>query len=158
MSHKRHLSPSVVSMLALCALLAPLSVVQAMDFGDFMNPSRWMGGKNDDRYDDDEGGPYGPAPYGNYGAPPAYGAPPYGAPYQIPYAPAPVGAPLAPAMPARPAQPTMNDEALREIEALKRRIEELESGQQHQSRPAPAPMAPSAPLEWPGAPAFRPMN
>lgn len=74
--------------------------VQAFDFGNMMNPSKWMGGKDDDdRYYDDYGpgpgygypGTYGPgygAPgYGDpamYGAPgyaePGYGAPVYGAP------------------------------------------------------------------------------
>ena len=48
---------------------------QAMDFGNMMNPSKWMGGGNNDRYYG--GGPgYGGPGYG-YGGPGAYG-PGYG--------------------------------------------------------------------------------
>jgi hypothetical protein len=60
-----------------CLAVAP--GVQAIDFGNMMNPSKWMGGNND-RYDDYyDYGPYGP--YGGYG-PGWYGSPyghgPYG--------------------------------------------------------------------------------
>ena len=41
-----------------------------MDMGNMMNPSRWMGGNNNDRYDDYRGGPV----YG-YGGAPAYSEP-----------------------------------------------------------------------------------
>jgi len=42
----------------------------AMDMGKMMNPSKWMGGNNDnDRYDDYRGGPG----YGYPGGPPGYG-------------------------------------------------------------------------------------
>jgi hypothetical protein len=54
---------------------------QAMDFGNMMNPSKWMGGGNNDRYYG--GGPgYGGPGYG-YGGPVGYGAGPgygYGGP------------------------------------------------------------------------------
>ena len=60
----------------------------AMDMGNMMNPSKWMGGNNDnDRYDDYGGGPgygyggpgYGGAPGYGYGGDPSYGgAPGYG--------------------------------------------------------------------------------
>ena len=54
----------------------------AMDMGNMMNPSKWMGGNNDnDRYDDYRGGPgYGYPGYGpgyGYGGAPGYG-PGYG--------------------------------------------------------------------------------
>ena len=53
----------------------------AMDMGNMMNPSKWMGGnKNSDRYDD-YGGPggYGGGPGGYGGGPGGYGgAPGYG--------------------------------------------------------------------------------
>jgi len=48
--------------------------VQAFDFGDMMNPSKWMGGRNNDRYSD-----YGPGPGYGYGGPGyGYGGPGYG--------------------------------------------------------------------------------
>jgi hypothetical protein len=50
----------------------------AFDFGDMMNPGKWMGGGDRDRYDDypEESypGPYGGGPYG--GGP--YGDGPFG--------------------------------------------------------------------------------
>ena len=56
----------------------------AMDMGNMMNPSKWMGGnKNSDRYDD-YGGPggYGGGPGGYGGGPGGYGgAPGYGGGY-----------------------------------------------------------------------------
>jgi hypothetical protein len=59
-----------------------------------------------------------------------------------------MGAPTAaPAAPAAPAQSGSSSQS--EIDALKRRIDELEASQK--SQPAPA-------SEWPSAPAFRPMN
>jgi len=68
------------------------SSATAMDFGNMMNPSKWMGGGKDrDRYDDYYGGPgygypggpygYGGAPGYGYGGTPGYGyggAPGYG--------------------------------------------------------------------------------
>jgi hypothetical protein len=158
---------SVVSLATLAALTVYAPVSQAFNFGNMMNPSRWMGG---DRYDDyDEGyygGPYGGPgfgyPYGGYapgyGAP-GYGTPGYGAPapgYAAPayplapaavpgVAPAPVQAPASGAAPVDSA----------EVQALKRRVEELEAAQQQQ-RSAPPPAPPAG--DWPSAPAFRPMN
>ena len=70
--------------------LAYSPVSQAFDFGNMMNPSKWMGGGRD-RYDDDyyDDGPYG----GSYGGP--YGGP-YGRPYGG-YGPGPYGGgPYAP--------------------------------------------------------------
>ncbi len=141
-------------------LLAP--AVQAVGFGDMFNPGRWFGGDNEDYYYDE--GPYGP--YGPYGAPyGGYGAPGYGAPYGAPgygapgygYPPAPGYAPgyAAPAAPSTPSAPAAAGDGAkeREIEALKRRIEQLES---RQSAPAPAPGG--AGDAWPSAPAFRPMD
>jgi len=47
---------------------------QAMDFGNMMNPSRWMGG-NSDRNSDYGGGPgYGYGGPGGYGGGPGYGS------------------------------------------------------------------------------------
>ncbi|MEN8178913.1 MAG: hypothetical protein ABFS39_09850 [Pseudomonadota bacterium] len=74
--------------------LAVVPGAYAFDMGNMMNPSKWMGGKNRDRYDDDYyydrgrygyGGPYGGygGPYGGYGGPYGYGGYPgygYGAP------------------------------------------------------------------------------
>ena len=152
--------------------LAYVPVAEAFGFGDMMNPSKWMGGKNrdrdryDDYYDDGPrggGGPgygYGGPGYGGpgygyggqgygYGAPgygygaPAYGAPAYGAPAVAP----------APAAPAAPA--TTRSSSASEIDALKRRIDELETSQRT-GKPASAPAPASS--DWPSAPAFRPMS
>lgn len=146
---------SIASLAAVVGLTGYVAPAQAVNFGDMMNPGRWFGGgKNRDRYDDyryDDYGPYG-APYGGgpwggggpYGGP--YGAPP-GAPMGGYGAPGYMGAPMAP--PAAPAAPAPSGSSSRgEIDALKRRIEELEAGR---SQPAPA-------TDWPSAPAFRPMN
>ena len=72
------------------ALSAP---AVAIDMGDMMNPSKWMGGNKDNERQGDyppmQGYPggYGPGGYGpgygaapGYGAGPGYGAPGYGAP------------------------------------------------------------------------------
>ena len=149
-------------------LMLAAPIAHAFNFGDMMNPGRWMGG-NDDRYDDDYyGGPWGPGygyggPYGGpYGAPGygGYGAPGYGG-YGVPggygYGAPGYGAP-AYGVPAAPAAPTTggSDAKDQEIEALKRRIDQLES------RQAPAlpanPPARGGAEGWPAAPAFRPMD
>lgn len=171
---------SVTSHLGLAAVLisaAPLA--QAFNFGDMFNPGRWMGGGDEDYYYDDYyggpgggpyggygpygGGPWGGGPYGAYGAPGGYGAPGYGAPYGG-YAPgmAPGAAPGYAAPPASgqaqsgSSSPSDKD---REIETLKRRIEQLESRQSGQQPPSgPPPAAGGAGEGWPSAPAFRPMD
>lgn len=161
---------SVASLAAVVGFTTYVPPAQAINFGDMMNPGRWFGGgKNRDRYGDyyDDygpyggpggggpygagpwgGGPYGGGPYGGpYGAP-GYGAPGYGAPALG--APGYMGAPMAAPAPAAPAAPVQSGSSSKgEIDALKRRIEELEAGQ----RPAPPPAS-----DWPSAPAFRPMN
>ncbi|GAB0147992.1 MAG: hypothetical protein J7D61_10625 [Marichromatium sp.] len=140
--------------IALLALLAQVPAVSAFNFGDMMNPSRWMGG---DRYDDDYyDGPYGPyaPPYGPYGGP-GYGAP-YGG-YGMPYAPPPAypGVPgTTPASPVAPAAAGAPDATAEEIEALKRRVEELEARQRGAQPPRQTP----SPGDWPSPPGFRPMN
>ena len=150
-----------LKILTLASLAALVSVgspgAYAIGFGDMMNPSRWFGGGNRDRYNDDYYyDDYGPGPWGGpYGGP--YGAP-YGAPGYAPYggvpgygAPAYGVAPVTPVAPAAPgAQAAPSNQG--EIDALKRRIEELEASQ----RPPQTQPAPSA--DWPSAPAFRPMN
>ena len=164
----RKLSKTLTILAAASVVAGALSyvpVAQAFGFGDMMNPSKWMGGKNRDRYDDDYyDGPYGGGPgYGGpgygYGGPgygyggPGYGGPGYGAPgygYGAPgYG---YGAPaVAPAPAAAPAAAPARSSSASEIEALKRRIDELESSQSP-STPAPASN------DWPSAPAFRPMS
>jgi hypothetical protein len=169
------------------AMLVYAPVSQAFNFGDMMNPGKWMGGKGD-RYDDwDEGGPYGGGPWGGpygggpygggpygggpwgpgggYGAP--YGGPGYGAPglYGAPgYRPTPV-VPAAPTAP-RSSSSSSSSENVKsaEIEALKRRIEELETKQQAPAYTAPPPSSwgssnpSSSGSDWGSAPAFRPLN
>jgi hypothetical protein len=174
---------------------------RAFDFGDMMNPGKWMGGGHD-RYDDDYGGPWGGGPYGAGGplGGPYGGGGPWGGygpgPYRGgPYAPpgyygapgrpggATVPAPAAPA-PAAKAPASNNSK----IEALQRRIEELESQRQKPAAPPPssgdwsspppssgdwAAPPPSrdwgpprssgdsgkpSPNDWGSAPAFRPLG
>ncbi|WP_176722336.1 hypothetical protein [Candidatus Thiosymbion oneisti] len=126
--------------------LAYNPVSRAFDFGDMMNPGRWMGG-NRDRNDDYYGGPYvGPwgSPYsggpwrGPWGG---YGPGPYsGGPYAVPrYRGAvPPRVPTTPTAKA-PSTPVTSSPATSssEIDALKRRIKALESQQQQQSSASP---------------------
>jgi hypothetical protein len=139
-------------------------IAQGFDFGDMMNPGRWMGG-NRDRYDDYYDGPWGD-PYGGYGGGPwsaPFGAPGYGYPgygygtpgyYGAPALTPPAAAPALTPPAAGPSAPAVDNAASQhEIDALKRRIEELETAQRPAKPPASAPTT-----EWPSAPAFRPMN
>jgi hypothetical protein len=168
--------PLAAGLLALSAL-APAA--QAVSFGDMFNPGRWFGGGDDDYYyDEGPWGPYGGGPVGPYGAPYGYGAPgyaPYGAPgygyppaggYAAPYAAPGYAAPVAPA-PA-PSAATSDSAKDQEIEALKRRIEQLERQGGSPARegeggragygPGALPPAGSGAESWPSAPAFRPMD
>ncbi|MEA3640515.1 MAG: hypothetical protein VBE63_11295 [Lamprobacter sp.] len=154
--------------ITLAALLVITTAnVQAVGFGDMFNPGRWFSGNSNDDYYEGPWGPYGPgayaapgyAPYGGYGYAP-YGTPGYGVP-GAPYAAPPYGAPTysAPA-PTQPKDATSNpsDSAKdREIEALKQRIEQLESRNAPPSRPQP-PRGQNPDEGWPSAPAFRPMD
>lgn len=165
------------------AVYTPVS--QAFNFGEMMNPGKWMGGNRD--YDD-EWGDYGPGPYGPPGLGP-YGGGPYGGPYGGgPYGGGPYGgpygggpgfgtprfygapgyraAPVAPSAPSTPSRSSSSSENVKsaEIEALRKRIEELETKQQP-SYAAPPPgdwgstSSPSPGSSgWGSAPAFRPMN
>lgn len=163
MSLKPYQVFSVLTLTAATTLMAYAPVSQAFNFGNMMNPGRWFGNNNNDRYDDryDDGywggpyggGPYG-SPYGGYGYPGAYGAP-YGAPYGMPGFGAPpvgYGAPGYGAAPAAAPAQQAPSRSSSEVEALKRRIEELEAKQQGQQQQR----SPSS--DWPSAPAFRPMN
>jgi hypothetical protein len=161
----RTIRPALAALGTAAVLVAVAPVAQAFNFGDMMNPGRWFGGGDDDYYDDYYDGPYGPGygygPYGGgYGAPyglgpygrgpyGGYGAGPYGPGYGSPMVPPSYAAPAASAPAAAPSSGGSDKD--REIEALKRRIEQLESGQQSQ------PAGGSA-EGWPSAPAFRPMD
>jgi hypothetical protein len=184
--------PRIAILLAAASatLLLQAPAALAINFGDMMSPGRWMGGNNDyDDYYDNRGYGYGPPP-GAYGVPPygapygAYGAPPYGGAYGAPYGAPPTWTPPAnpapapslvttppPAARAAPAAPSAKSN---EIDALKRRIEELEARKAPPayapSRPAadrganPSPAAGSgnpnapAPSPSPSPPNFRPMD
>ena len=188
---KPRIAPLLAAASATLLLQAPAAL--AINFGDMMSPGRWMGGNNDDDdYYDYRG--YGPnvPPPGVYGAPPyaapygAYGPTPYGGAYGAPYgappawapsaAPAPAPSPVTtppPAARAAPAAPAAPNAKSNEIEALKRRIEELEGrkapppayappppppGADRGAKPSPAtgmggPSVPAA-----SAPTFRPMD
>ena len=147
------LHPPTKTLTLAAVLIMAAPTVHAIGFGDMFNPGRWFGGGDDDYYyDEGPWGPYGPgpyggapgyAPYGGYGGYAPYGAPGYGAPGY--------GAPVpgygAPAYSA-PAQtvptqspPSRSDDAKdKEIEALKRRIEQLEArGGSGQAQPRQAP-------------------
>ena len=123
--------------------LAYNPVSHAFDFGDMMNPGRWMGGgrdRNDDYYDYSGpyagpwGGPYGGGPWGGYGPAP-YGGGPYGIPRYRGTVPPPV--PTVPKVPAAPTAkvPAAPVASNSEIDALKQRLEALESQQQQQQQP-----------------------
>lgn len=190
MSTQRQPARKMIVLAALLAITAPNT--QAVGFGDMFNPGRWFGGDSDDDnyYNDVPWGPYGAGPYGAgpygtgpYGAPGyapyggGYGYGPYGAPgYAVPgatYGAPGYGAPTAD--PATGSKSTPGDSEAanakdREIEALKRRIEQLESrSATPPSRPQPPQGQPlgqpqgqtqgQAPGEgWPAAPTFRPMD
>ncbi|MBK5930765.1 hypothetical protein CCR82_09590 [Halochromatium salexigens] len=169
---------------AILVIAAPAA--QTAGFSDMFNPGRWFGGNdNDYYYDDGPWGPYGDGPYGApgygpygghgygpYGAPgyggPGYGAPGYGAQAPTYGAPA-YGAPSAQIAPAQPAQGSGSGSRSgsragenakdQEIEALKRRIEQLESRNTATSRQQPPQDRSDGDHEgWPSAPAFRPME
>lgn len=186
------MSPKATKLLSVLAVTGVVGVSlvyspasRAFDFGNMMNPSKWMGGG--DRYDDYDdgpygrpwggpygggppGGPYGGGPWGGpYGGGPwggAYGPGPYGgAPYGQPGAygappahrPAPAAATAAPSAPAAKASPPVVSSS--EVDALRQRIRELESQQQPAAPPPPAEwdMPPSS-SDWGSAPAFRPID
>jgi len=96
MNRKLLLTAGSLAVLGLSGMTASIPV-QAKGFGDFMNPSKWFGGRDRDRdyyYDRGYyGGPgygYGYPGYGGYGYPGygygypgyGYGAPGYGYPPQ----------------------------------------------------------------------------
>jgi hypothetical protein len=128
----------------------------AFNFGNMMNPSKWMGGNDD--YDDNYYGPgygyrgYGPG-YGGgpYGAPPGYGygAPGYAPGYGYGGVPAYGGAPAYQAAPSVPAA-APDSGSDQEIERLKERIRVLENST-NQAPPAQAP-------SWDSHPAYRPVD
>jgi len=167
--------------------LAYTTPALAFNFGDMMNPGKWMGGRGRDRYDDDYyDGPYGPyggpgwggpgygwggpgygggyPGYGGYGYPGAgygypgagYGYPGVGYPAAVPAAPAAAAVAPAPApvQSQAPSSSRSSSSSASEIEALKRRIDELESAQGGKGTASSAP----AGSDWPSAPSFRPMN
>ena len=151
MLRKARLPLAAIAPIALVAFSVPSHAF----FGPFKN---MFGGRGNDRYYDDDYGPgygygggpygYGSGPYGGYGGGPyGYGAGPYG--YGAPgyYGGSPYAAPATAAPPA--SAPASSSTSSGEIDALKRRIEELESQQRQQS--------PSS-SDWPSAPAFRPMG
>ena len=169
---------SALSLAALVAAGTWTPPAEALNFGNMMNPSRWMNGGGRDRYYDDGpwggwggpgswggpyGGGYGPgwgAPYGGYG--PGWGGP-YGAPYGAPYGGAPGygwGAPGwgAPAPATPPTAGAASDRG--EVEALKRRVQELEASQPQPPAVPPMGTPPAAPpaRDWPAAPVFRPVD
>jgi hypothetical protein len=126
-----------IVLVAAAMLTAGSGIASAFDFGNMMNPSRWMGGnRGDDYYGDGSGGPgygYGAPGYG-YGAPgygyaPRYGAPPYGAPgYGV--------AGSAPAYTAPAQSNAPSDTSAQEIKELKQRIQELEAANARSAPPA----------------------
>ena len=75
---KKHTQSFSAVALGIGSLLLAASA-QAMDFGNMMNPSKWMGGGNNDRNSHYGGGPgYGGPVYGYGGGPGGYGGGPAG--------------------------------------------------------------------------------
>ena len=60
------------------AVPAAVNVAQAFDMGNMMNPSRWFGDDDNDRYYGGRYGGYGYGPYGWGGGPYGWGGGPYG--------------------------------------------------------------------------------
>jgi len=127
--------------------LAYNPVSRAFDFGDMMDPGRWMGGgrdRNNDYYDyggpyvGPWGGPYGggpwAGPWGGYGPAP-YGDGLYGIPGGIPR----YRNNVPPAVPRAPTAkvPSAPVTGSSGIDELKRRVKALESRQQPQSSASP---------------------
>jgi hypothetical protein len=117
---------------ALVAILASAAAStsvpsSAFNFGDMMNPSRWMGGGRDRDYGYDDG-PWGGPGYG-YGYGPGYGVPGYGYggyPGYYGYgAPGLYGAPPV-ATPTYSAPPSGATSEQSELEQLRKRVQELE--------------------------------
>ncbi len=141
-SNARKLLATLTSAGIMGMSLACNPVSRAFDFGDMMNPGRRMGGSRD-RNDDYYGGPYA-GPWGNsrgggpWGGPwGGYGPAPYGGgPYGTPRYPGAVP-PRAPTVPTAKAPSSALVTNSSEIDALKRRIKELESQQQQQSSAPP---------------------
>lgn len=164
------------SLVLTATLIMAIPAAHAVGFGDMFNPGRWFGG-DDDYYDGPWGpygyGPYGGAPgygpyapyggyggYGAYGAPaygaptPGYGAPGYGAPSPDPYGYGTSGQSAG----GQAASGQGDDAKDREIEALKRRIEQLEARGGGPSQPQSGRRASGGGGGWPSAPAFRPLD
>lgn len=132
------------------ASVGMISSVQAIDMGNMMNPSKWMGGKNNnnnDNYRDDRNYGYGPPPgqgYQNYpaqgqGYPPPQGQgyqnyPPQGQGYQNYPPPPPPPQGYGYGAPAAQAAPVGQDDAAR-IRELEERIRRLEATQPSPSAP-----------------------
>lgn len=77
MNRKKVVSLTVAVTAGLGALLTA-EAVQAFNFGDMMNPGRWFGDRDRDRYYDGYRGYGWGGPYGGYGGPGAWGGGPYG--------------------------------------------------------------------------------
>jgi hypothetical protein len=73
MSKKLLVTAGSMAVLGLSSLAASVPA-QASGFGDFMNPGKWFGGRNRDRYDDYSYDRYDRGYYGGRG----YGYPGYG--------------------------------------------------------------------------------
>jgi hypothetical protein len=165
----------LLSALSVAAVVAYVPVAQAFNFGDMMNPGRWFGGKGNRDYYDDYGpyggGPWGGGPYGGpLGGGPWGGGPwgggPYGGPYggyggpgyggygygAAPAAPAPSSPSSSPSSSSGSSSSLASKQA--EIDALKRRIDQLESRQMDSRQPQSS----GGSSDWPSAPSFRPMN
>jgi hypothetical protein len=138
--HERMILQRTLALILGGTMMAGAGLGFALDMGNMMSPSNWMGGNGDRGYDGGVpwgnpgyggpgayGGPYGP------GGPASYGAGPYGG---APYGPGPLGAPggyvppdrygQAPISAAPLAPAPLVDQALR-IKALERRIADLEA-------------------------------
>lgn len=145
---------TVPGVMTLAIGLLVAHAANAFDFGNMMNPSKWMGNK--DRYDDDyydrgygypgygygpgyaPGGYYGGAPGYGYGVPAYGGAPAYGYGVAPDYATTP-GATVAPAYGGANGSPaTSSSDANEQIERLQERIRALEEAARQQQQPAAA--------------------
>jgi len=147
----RRLPATLVTAGIMGMALAYNPVSRAFDFSDMMNPGKWMG-SNRDRNDGYHGRPYA-GPWGN-----PYGRGPWGGHGPVPYGSGPYGMPGYPGAVPSPVRtkpttkaPAASAAGSSEIDALKRRIRELES-QQQQQPPAPLPTTGARRRQVTGAP------
>ena len=134
--NKRITLPRTLALILGTTLVCGAETGLAFNMGNMMNPSQWMGGKND--RDDYDGGPQGGPGYGyggpggGYGGPYGYGGPEggYGGPYGY-GGPEGDGSPAGYGAPTGYGSPPVDAGEQSEINALRERVRVLEGAGGH---------------------------